>query len=786
MCWGEYMGIEDLYGSKMISFLMNNKFAMVYVAFIIVVYINYHLKDSKALSKANKEIQKATKDIKDNIKIVDSSGLREEDFNELDRLMKDSTLKNTWNQLKYSDICVKMNVNDESLVYLTQNIYEVIDPYTCITEVDGYKRRTLTPSFLTGLGILGTFIGLTWGLLGLDLSSSGMGLLAGINTLISSSGTAFITSLVGIGLSLIHIGWFHRYEKVLKSSLDDLVFTIHERIGYWSIYKQLDVHQAKTERNLYDLGLTIAKSVEESAEKLKHSLTTLGIANKNSINSSTKTIEQGLKELGTTNRDIVDGLCEKIEDKLDNIIKILEANQISTEEKIKDVGNIVRTAIFTSDNNLGLKSDNVGIALDTLSNAIDEIQDEVVEDVSNTIKTGVNTLLKSELDQFIATIDQLKEYLENAHDENNELKNKLEEAFEYAGNNLKQVMEASEDSFQSTVNLLNDTVKASEDSFQNTINLLNDTVKTSENSFQNTVILLNTTVDSMKEEWENHTKEVTKDVSEFKKIVSKSFADTAEQINQITNSTKTTNEEFKVELVIAISDSLTDMKDAITNMKNVLALEHTSLKEFKDTVGTSLEESLNSLTEKIENFTDFVTEQAVLSNDLTDKLHKYNKDMNDTLENYTLQLSEERKTYIETLNNTKELIAQMIVETKEANKDRDDSLAKMIGVLHVLEAKVEGSINSVCNATIKSIHEEFAQFHQGGSDIEKNNEEKKQSVTIKEELNAFVGKVTDAMKGSTDAKSTDSFLKKITSDFIKKHSDLEEREEKLQGDLDEK
>lgn len=54
----------------------------------------------------------------------------------------------------------------------------------------------------TGIGILGTFVGLTIGLLGIDTSSTAA-LQGGISVLLSGMTTAFWTSVVGIGFGLI-------------------------------------------------------------------------------------------------------------------------------------------------------------------------------------------------------------------------------------------------------------------------------------------------------------------------------------------------------------------------------------------------------------------------------------------------------------------------------------------------------------------------------------------------------------------------------------------------------
>ena len=81
-------------------------------------------------------------------------------------------------------------------------ISDVIN-YDAIIVKHGYRSFAgLMPGIFTGLGILGTFLGLVGGLKGLDFSNSSA-LEAGMNTLISGMDLAFVTSVVGIILSIL-------------------------------------------------------------------------------------------------------------------------------------------------------------------------------------------------------------------------------------------------------------------------------------------------------------------------------------------------------------------------------------------------------------------------------------------------------------------------------------------------------------------------------------------------------------------------------------------------------
>lgn len=83
---------------------------------------------------------------------------------------------------------------------------------------------------LVGLGLLGTFLGLTLGIWGFD-SSNTDNIQKSIQSLLSGMGTAFLTSLFGMGLSLVYTFIEKRWKKELANSLylltekfDDLYF----------------------------------------------------------------------------------------------------------------------------------------------------------------------------------------------------------------------------------------------------------------------------------------------------------------------------------------------------------------------------------------------------------------------------------------------------------------------------------------------------------------------------------------------------------------------------------
>ena len=77
----------------------------------------------------------------------------------------------------------------------------------------GSRLLMATPAILTGLGVLGTFVGLAMGIGGLDLDSANIeNLDKSISPLIKGSSKAFVTSVWGVAFSLL----FALFEKDLE------------------------------------------------------------------------------------------------------------------------------------------------------------------------------------------------------------------------------------------------------------------------------------------------------------------------------------------------------------------------------------------------------------------------------------------------------------------------------------------------------------------------------------------------------------------------------------------
>jgi len=151
----------------------------------------------------------------------------------------------------------------ESLVQddRTQRVYNTLDAEhffnhkTLSAGLTSNRLLAATPSFLTAIGVLGTFMGLTMGLRDIHIESNDIEVLkAGIASMMSGAAFAFVTSVWGVGLSLL----LNFIEKIAERSILSNIVKVQQKIDF--LYPRLPA-----EKSLVD----ISKNTGESSQALQ-------------------------------------------------------------------------------------------------------------------------------------------------------------------------------------------------------------------------------------------------------------------------------------------------------------------------------------------------------------------------------------------------------------------------------------------------------------------------------------------------------------------------------------
>lgn len=179
---------------------------------------------------------------------------------------------------------------DQTLVYSTKEtkLFNTVDAdyffntSTLANGISNSRMMAAVPSFLTAIGVLGTFTGLQLGIGGLDLDSQNTEVLKhGIASVVHGASIAFTTSVWGVFLSLI----FNFIEKGLEAGLQNGITNLQEKIDH--LFPRIN-----PEQSLID----ISNSSKSSEEVLMGLAEKIGNTMQKAVSEMGEHVQQGMKQ----------------------------------------------------------------------------------------------------------------------------------------------------------------------------------------------------------------------------------------------------------------------------------------------------------------------------------------------------------------------------------------------------------------------------------------------------------------------------------------------------------
>ena len=126
---------------------------------------------------------------------------------------------------------------DESLVTIadpsgerlsnTLDSNHFFNTYTLAPRLSDNRLLAAVPGFLTAIGVIGTFVGLQIGLESVDFSGTSEEQREDIQLVIASAAVAFLTSVWGVGTSVI----FNFIEKILEQRVKSKILHLQKNYG---------------------------------------------------------------------------------------------------------------------------------------------------------------------------------------------------------------------------------------------------------------------------------------------------------------------------------------------------------------------------------------------------------------------------------------------------------------------------------------------------------------------------------------------------------------------------
>lgn len=224
---------------------------------------------------------------------------------------------------------------------------------------------------LVGLGLLGTFLGLTLGVHNFDTANV-QNIQSSIQSLLNGMSTAFMTSLLGMGFSIIYTLVEKRNRNLLLGSITDLT----DRLD-----KEFYIDDQRLMLKLLEPQLTF---VNESGERIPVSL---------AIRDMLKENEQQSKALKSFSTDLAmqlnDGFDEILSRQMQaRIIPLMENVDATTKTIIEHID---RTAEIMA----SPATDLIGTVVDELKRSMESLINEFRDNISNSASNELQHLVAS-------------------------------------------------------------------------------------------------------------------------------------------------------------------------------------------------------------------------------------------------------------------------------------------------------------------------------------------------------------------------------------------------------
>ena len=264
------------------------------------------------------------------------------------------------------------------------------------------------PGIFTGLGLLGTFAGITAGISGIDLGNVET-MKSGIEVLLSGTKTAFLTSVFGLILALVYNlvdNWIYRpYTKKLATLIDQLNTLFPSKSLEEFLSHQAEQAEEQTDA-MRELNGELVGRLEDMFVKLSQSI---DVALKNNLTESfTQSLEPVFQDLNQS----IDKLGSSAGDTLSKSIEQGAGDQIqglavTLQDFQGKMGNMMEVSERLNAENTARLQGSVEMMVTKLNEAMDaNIQKQATtSDASQAamkqLVEEMNTNLKAALDQMV-------------------------------------------------------------------------------------------------------------------------------------------------------------------------------------------------------------------------------------------------------------------------------------------------------------------------------------------------------------------------------------------------
>jgi len=648
--------------------------------------------------------------------------------------------------LNVQDIVTALNESDllkpfwmafeKTLTTVGDKIYSTIDASEIFNQQSLTRGMNMTfwqnyGGIFTGLGILGTFAGLTFGLTGVDMTSDNIEVLKdGIKKLLSGVESAFVTSLVGIGCAIIYSVAHHLLMKKFQINVQRLAYKLDEKftrhsVEDWlkdingTVMNHFNVAQRQTE-TVKTIDDTIANHYAEAR------LQTELFKNIDSMTASNYTESQEqttvLKNIGEqVAQAIHNALDEKLAEYVDNICKAIDSLGEGAAQGLNDT--ISKVA---------------GAQMDRFSAALDKFSDKAETIMANAQE--VSQIMNEQLLNTLKELDEsLKQQAKASAAERDAASAEFLSTLKSLTNTLNEVAEKIKSQQEDSVKGFDELLKATFDNFNATMTQILESAQNKSDGmnqkFLETLESLTTNLNDLAEKIKIQQKEnadgfaqmFKTSLDNFNAVVARILAKVQADTDKATGQNKVANEEF-LSTLSGLSKTLQEVVDkfneqqtgTLGNFESLVNKLLDDLDKFnrkqQEFLRNAANDNSSRISEAVNAFNDIVNRHNSTTKETFDKVQKilnetenYLELMDDASTTFKQAAEPVRQSTLQLTRNLNETSAQMN-NLANANRITRENLSDLTAQLHTFVNNFKGIANELDHST-KIINDSLGNYN---------------------------------------------------------------------------
>ena len=534
-------------------------------------------------------------------------------FTEINLKMQEfGTIKDVWNDYRKT-LTRTIDIEGQHKLYSSISASEVFN-FNSLTYNIGHSYWKNLSGVFTGIGILGTFLGLTIGLVGVQMGSTDTAVLKdSIGQLLQGISVAFATSLVGIFVALLYGRYQHKREHSLICLVDEMVKRLDD------MYPRLTIEQ------------WLADGYRENIEQTK--------ALKNLSQDVAEQLGQLLDEQLSSN---FDNLCQNLNEQLAPVFE----NLLTAINKLNDSGASAITEAM---------SQSAGNQLNSFAEMLKDMRDAMQASMESSEKATnqANLILVNTLQRFEEAMANgakkaaegsekaVVEIAETARDVAEKLHEILGESEKSLAENLSKIQEiltigaqrAAEDNAKAIDNI-SETAKAAAEALQKTFGEQTDgisaAVEDMESRLKDVSEQLNDLLGKSGESLTSNLRETQKMAESVRKLLDELRA-SGGVLRDAVNPLQKASDNLSAELNKMVSEN-EKIRKSINDQLAQLVEGEKKMEENINRLSVTINEANDNLTESWQNldsnFADIGDEIGEATDTLASRLADYNAVMN--------------------------------------------------------------------------------------------------------------------------------------------------------------